>query len=165
MERWSIQVDKERLKFSAAHFLVFPDGTAERLHGHNYRVYVEIEALLDRYGLVMDFLDVKPIIHELVAEYDERWILPGEREEIRITHREDGVVEVRYQDRYYAAPEEDVKILPLNNTSVENLSTHLGRELLARLRAKYADISVRELWLAVEETPGQRGVYRYTPEA
>jgi hypothetical protein len=38
-ESWSIQIDKDYLKFSAAHFLIFPDGTAERLHGHNYKVY------------------------------------------------------------------------------------------------------------------------------
>ena len=48
MERWSIEVDKEYLKFSAAHFLIFPDGSAERLHGHNYRVYVSVEARLSR---------------------------------------------------------------------------------------------------------------------
>ena len=31
MESWSIKVHKDYLKFSAAHFLIFPDGTAERL--------------------------------------------------------------------------------------------------------------------------------------
>ena len=46
MERWSIEVEKEYLRFSAAHFLIFPDGSAERLHGHNYRVYVALEARL-----------------------------------------------------------------------------------------------------------------------
>ena len=46
MERWSIDIQKEAFKFSAAHFLIFPDGSAERLHGHNYRVYVEIDAAL-----------------------------------------------------------------------------------------------------------------------
>ena len=45
-ESWSISIDKDYLKFSAAHFLIFPDGTAERLHGHNYRVFVEIDAAL-----------------------------------------------------------------------------------------------------------------------
>ena len=164
MERWSIEIDKERLKFSAAHFLVFSDGTAERLHGHNYRVYVEIEAVLSRYGIVMDFQDVKPVIKELVEEYDECWILPGEQPELAITQREDGVVEVRYQDRYYAAPREDVKILPFNNTSVENLSAHLGRELLRRLEERFPEVAIRLLRLAVEETVGQRGVYHYTPE-
>ena len=47
-ERWSIAIDKDYLKFSAAHFLIFPDGSAERLHGHNYKVYVTIETELDR---------------------------------------------------------------------------------------------------------------------
>ena len=68
MERWSIEVDKEYLKFSAAHFLIFPDGSAERLHGHNYRVYVEVEAELSRYGLIIDFQHIKPLIRELVDE-------------------------------------------------------------------------------------------------
>jgi hypothetical protein len=55
MEHWSIELEKESFKFSAAHFLIFPDGSAERLHGHNYRVFVEIDAALDalraRHGL------------------------------------------------------------------------------------------------------------------
>src|SRR5678809_1048521 len=55
MERWSIELAKEYFKFSAAHFLIFPDGSSERLHGHNYRVRVEIEASLTRHGLVLDF--------------------------------------------------------------------------------------------------------------
>ena len=70
MERWSIELDKEYFKFSAAHFLIFPDGTAERLHGHNYRVFVEIEAALTRFGLVMDFTQVKPVVREIVDELD-----------------------------------------------------------------------------------------------
>ncbi|MEW6074360.1 MAG: 6-carboxytetrahydropterin synthase [Planctomycetota bacterium] len=165
MERWSIQIEKERFKFSAAHFLVFPDGTAERLHGHNYRVSVEIEASLSRFGLVLDFQDVKPILQELVAEYDECWIVPGEQPALAITRRADGVVEVRFRDRYYAAPAADVRILPLNNTSVENLSTHLGRELCRRLQERFPDVLIRVLQLAVEETAGQRGIYHYASGA
>ena len=48
MESWAIFLEKEYFKFSAAHFLIFPDGTAERLHGPNYRVMVEIEGELVR---------------------------------------------------------------------------------------------------------------------
>lgn len=161
MERWSIEVEKEYLKFSAAHFLIFPDGSAERLHGHNYRVYAAIEARLSRHGLVIDFQHVKPVIRELVDELDEHWIVPGEHEELRWEERADGIVEVRYRDRYYAAPRDDVLVLPINNTSAENLAAHAGRELLRRLRERFADLEVRDLRVAVEETPGQRGVYHY----
>ncbi len=41
---FATRVEKEHLKFSAAHFLIFANGSAERLHGHNYRVAVELEA-------------------------------------------------------------------------------------------------------------------------
>jgi len=161
MERWSIQVEKEYLKFSAAHFLIFPDGSAERLHGHNYRVYVALEALLSRFGLVLDFQHIKPLVRELVDELDEHWLLPGQHPELVVTRPEPGQVEVRYRERRYAAPAEDVLVLPVNNTSAENLATLLGRQLLERVRGRYPEVEVRALSVAVEETPGQRGVYHF----
>jgi 6-pyruvoyltetrahydropterin/6-carboxytetrahydropterin synthase len=160
-ERWSIDIYKEYLKFSAAHFLIFPDGSAERLHGHNYRVYAEIEAQLTRFGLVLDFKQVKPVIRELVDGLDEHWILPGEHPVLSITHRPDGVTEARYQGRYYAAPTADVIVLPINNSSSENLAAWIGRELHRRLAQRFADVHVRRLRVAVEETAGQSGVYTY----
>ena len=161
MERWSIEVEKEYLKFSAAHFLIFPDGSAERLHGHNYRVFVALEARLSRHGLVLDFQHIKPLVRELVNELDEHWLLPGEHPELRVERREPGRVEVRYRERLYSAPAADVLVLPINNTSAENLATLLGRQLLDRVRGRYPEVEVSALRVAVEETPGQRGVYHY----
>ncbi|TAJ25414.1 MAG: 6-carboxytetrahydropterin synthase [Planctomycetota bacterium] len=161
MERWSIELEKEYFKFSAAHFLIFEDGSAERLHGHNYRVYVEIEARLSQHGLVIDFKQVKPVVRELVDELDEHWLVPGEHAELRHAEREDGSIEVRYRERRYVAPREDVIVLPINNTSAENFATWLARELQRRLAARFADLVVQRLRVAVEETAGQRGVYLY----
>ena len=161
MERWSIEVDKEYIKFSAAHFLIFPDGSAERLHGHNYRVYVEVEAALTRFGLVIDFQHIKPLLVEIVDELDEHWIVPGEHHELVHRSIEGDHLEVVYRDRTYRAPAEDVVVLPINNTSAENLSAYVGREVLARLTERFTDVDVRRLRVAVEETPGQRGVYLY----
>jgi 6-pyruvoyltetrahydropterin/6-carboxytetrahydropterin synthase len=162
MERWSIELEKEALKFSAAHFLLFPDGTAERLHGHNYRVYVEVDATLSRFGLVMDFKRVKPVIRALVDELDEHWLVPGENPALKVSRRGDGVTEVRFAERYYAAPDQDVIVMPMNNISAENLATWVGRELCRRLAAAFDDVEVRSLRCAVEETAGQRGAYHYS---
>jgi len=162
VERWSIEIQKEYFKFSAAHFLIFPDGTAERLHGHNYRVFVALEAALSRHGLVLDFKRVKPVIRSLLDEIDEHWLVPGEHPELRVARREDGVVEVRFAGRYYAAPSEDVLVLPLNNISAENLATWVGKQLMDRLRAAFADVRIVRLSCGVEETAGQRGVYTYS---
>ncbi len=165
MERWSILVQKEYFNFAAAHFLIFPDGSKERLHGHNYRVYVEIEGDLTEHGLVIDFKLVKPVVKELLDGLDEHWIVPAEHPELQVAERDDGVVEVRYRDSYYAAPAEDVLVLPINNTSSENFSGWIGRELRRRLEQRFEDVVVRYLRVDVEETVGQRGVYRYTPDA
>jgi 6-pyruvoyltetrahydropterin/6-carboxytetrahydropterin synthase len=164
MERWSIEIKKEYLKFSAAHFLIFPDGTAERLHGHNYRVYCEVSGSLSQYGLVIDFTQVKPLIREIVDALDERWLIPGEHHELTCNIREDDVIEVRYRERYYAAPREDVIVLPVNNTSAENLATYIGRRLLEKLQLNFSDVEVHSMRMAVEETQGQRGVWYYTAD-
>lgn len=161
MERWAIDIAKEYLKFSAAHFLIFPDGTTERLHGHNYRVFLELEAALDGHGLVLDFIQVKPVIRALCDELDEHWLVPGEHPVLKVNHRDDGVTEVRYQDQYYAAPSGDVIVLPINNTSSENLSTWIGRELQRRLLERFPELIIESMQLAVEETSGQRGLYRF----
>jgi len=164
MERWSIELDKEYFKFSAAHFLIFPDGSAERLHGHNYRVFVEIDAALTRFGLVIDFKTVKPVVREICDELDEHWLVPGLHPVLQHGLRADGIVEVRYLERYYAAPKEDVIVMPINNTSSENLATWFGHELQARLARRFPDVLVSRLRVAVEETSGQKGVYSFTAD-
>jgi len=57
-----------------------------------------------------------------------------------------------------------VLVLPINNTSSENLATYVGRELLRLLAERFEDLRVSSLRVAVEETSGQRGVYRYNAE-
>ncbi|MCP3916634.1 MAG: 6-carboxytetrahydropterin synthase [bacterium] len=162
METWGIDISKEYLKFSAAHFLIFPNGEAERLHGHNYRVFVGIDAGLSEHGLVIDFKMIKPVIRALCDKLDEHWLLPGEHPHLQCGLRGDGVMEVRYQDRFYAAPSEDVIVLPINNTSSENLAAWIGRELRSKVEERFPDVDLDRLRVAVEETSGQRGTYTYT---
>jgi 6-pyruvoyltetrahydropterin/6-carboxytetrahydropterin synthase len=158
-ERWSIDLQKEYFKFSAAHFLIFPDGSAERLHGHNYRVRVQLGAELSPFGLVLDFKAVKPVVREICDRLDEHWIVPGEHAELRVNAGRDGTTQVRYRDRVYSAPSEDVLVLPINNASSENLAAWFGRELLAELTRRFPDVPVSRLCVAVEETTGQQGVW------
>ena len=146
MESWSIELEKEYFKFSAAHVLIFPDGSAERLHGHNYRVFIEIDATLSEHGLVIDFKEIKPVVRELLDSLDERFLIPGEHPVLTHSDRGDGVVEIRYGDRYYAAPLEDVLVMPMNNTSSENLATWIGREVRRLLKERFLQIDCpREL--------------------
>ena len=154
---WSITIEKDYLKFSAAHFLIFPDGTAERLHGHNYKVFVEVHTQLDDHGLVINFKEIKPLIKELVDELDEHLLLPGQHPVLTCERRDDGTSEVRYQERRYMIPSDEIIVLPVTNTSAENLAGYLAETLLERMSQRFEGVRVESLRVGVEETEGQRG--------
>ena len=158
-KQWSISVAKDYLKFSAAHFLIFPDGTAERIHGHNYRVSVDLQTELDPQGLVVNFKEIKPMIRQICDELDEHLLIPGEHPVLTTELPGDGQIEIRYQERRYSIPANEVLVLPISNSSAENLATWFGDELYRRIRAKWPTLEVQKLAVGVEETPGQRGVY------
>jgi len=162
MEQWSILIEKEYLKFSCAHFLIFPDGSKERLHGHNYQVTAEVDGHLSEHGLVIDFKMVKPIIRRLCDHLDEHWLVPGEHPELHYHHRDDGHTEVVYRTCRYLAPTDEIIVLPINNTSAENFASWIGRTLFTELTATFGNLSVRRLRIAVSETSGQAGVYTYS---
>jgi 6-pyruvoyltetrahydropterin/6-carboxytetrahydropterin synthase len=164
MQSWSILIEKEYLKFSCAHFLIFPDGSKERLHGHNYQVVCEVDGRLSEQGLVIDFKQVKPVIRDLCDGLDEHWILPGKHPVLTFRHRDDGHTEVQYKDCRYLAPTDEIIVLPINNTSAENFATWIGGELLAKLRERFGRVSVSRLRVEVSETKGQSGVYTYSDD-
>ncbi|MDG1499012.1 MAG: 6-carboxytetrahydropterin synthase [Planctomycetota bacterium] len=165
MKTWSIDLAKEAFRFSGAHFLIFPDGSAERLHGHNYRVFVTVECALSEFGLVIDFNQIKPLVKTLVDELDEHWLIPGEHPELTCVHKseadgaqEGGEYEVAYRKRRYLAPAAEIIVLPVNNVSVENLASWIADQLIERFMGKFPDTPLLGMKVSVEETLGQRGV-------
>lgn len=154
---YAIRVEKENLKFSAAHFLIFEDGSAERLHGHNYRVAVELEAAALEHGVIVDFNVVKQQLKALLSRLDERFLVPG-RNDLLTWEEADGEITVRFDRRRYVVPVDEVVVLPITNTSSEELAAYLANELLHGLH----DVTPATRWsrieVSVEETSGQRGL-------
>lgn len=153
---WSVRIAKEYHKFSAAHFMIFEDGNAERLHGHNYRVEVELHAAEERGGVVIDFHIVKRALGSVLEQLDERMLVPGLHPEVLISELGDEI-EFRYRDRRYLMPSADVVVLPVTNSSSEQLAKWIAEELLAHLRLPGGSTPIQRLQVSVEETPGQRG--------
>jgi len=66
---------KTHSTFCAAHQLRGYEGNCARLHGHNYRVEVEVEASgLDKIGIGMDFRDIRAATETLAGELDHRYL-------------------------------------------------------------------------------------------
>ncbi len=160
--RYRIALEKEDFKFSAAHFTLFPDRDAELLHGHNYRVRVELAgSRLDDLGLLVDLDAAKRKIRALCAALDSRTLLPeSANPQLQVDLRETEV-EVRWRDRRYLFPLEDVVFLPMVNVSIELLAEYLWGALADEFRSGGPGASigaVEELEVAVEETAGQKCV-------
>ncbi len=156
MSRYSIALGKEDFKFSCAHFTLFGPDVAERLHGHNYQVRVEVGGdTLDALGVLVDFARVKEVIRRLCAELDSLTLIPAQSKLLRVNEGVDDV-EVLYHDRRYVFPRKDVVILPLVNTTVELFAEMFWR----RLARELSTTLVNTLSVEVGETAGQSCIYR-----
>jgi 6-pyruvoyltetrahydropterin/6-carboxytetrahydropterin synthase len=61
--------------FAAGHALREYKGKCENVHGHNYRVQITVEGEeLNRIGLLVDFVDLKRAVREVIAILDHQFI-------------------------------------------------------------------------------------------
>ena len=61
--------------FAAGHALREYKGKCENVHGHNYRVQITVEGeRLNRIGLLVDFVELKRIVREVVEHPDHQFI-------------------------------------------------------------------------------------------
>ncbi len=153
--RLTLRLAKPDFKFAAAHFTWFADGSAERLHGHNYRVGVTLTgAQLGADGMLVEARVVKDEVRRLCAALDERVLLPEASARVAIEAR-GGELEVRVAGRGYRIPAGDALRLPIPNVTVECLAQHLWRELARAFPGLAADA----LAVEVAESEGQSAVY------
>lgn len=154
MSTTTLHLAKQNFKFSAAHFLIFDEKHAERLHGHNYQVQVDItapsEEELHGEGYFMDFNVFKKTIKARLDQWDEIVLLPEKHPDMKFKESDKGL-EVTFRDRFYVFPRHEVILLPITNTSVEQLSRLLAEEFYANFK----QYGVRKVQVTVEETSGQ----------
>ena len=61
--------------FAAAHTLRDYPGACSRLHGHNWKVEVEVTATtLDETGMVLDFKHIRQATHAVIEHYDHQYL-------------------------------------------------------------------------------------------
>ena len=161
-EQYCVKIEKERLVFSAAHFITYDGDTCEPLHGHNYHVAAEVRGPLDENRYVIDFIVLRDTLQEIVDELDHRMLLPTEHRTIAVT-RQEREVEVTHGERRWVFPAVDCVLLPMANTTAELLAHHIGYKLLDALEQRLG-CRPTDLEIAVDECDGQWGVYRLQGE-
>jgi 6-pyruvoyltetrahydropterin/6-carboxytetrahydropterin synthase len=158
-ERFKVRVTKDHLVFCSGHFISYEGDQCERLHGHNYRVAVEVEGPLDENYYLFDFIALKVRTKAITDELDHRMLLATKNRLIQL--REDGPsIRVQYKERQWLFPREECVLLPIENTTAELLARWIGNRLLGDLRSHH-HFTPDVLRVEVEENIGQSATWQY----
>lgn len=156
MRTSTIELFKEDMKFSVGHFTIFSADVRENLHGHNYHVYAAITTTLsDDAGLSFDYRFYKDKFYQLCQNLDETVILPALSKYLTITPN-GSYYHCQFADETIIFLKRDVKILPLTNVTVEELSNWFIQQAIADATELHSN-KVTEITVKVFSGPGQSG--------
>ena len=162
MSDYSVRIAGDHLIFSAAHFIMLPGGICEPLHGHDFRVAVELGGPLDETACVIDFLALLQIMKSILAEIDHAVLLPTRHPAIQVSAGADEV-EVRCGARRWVFPRPESRLLPVASTTAELLAGDLAQRLLEAL-ADRGFARPRRLRFELQESPGCWAVCEMGPD-
>lgn len=162
--RFGVRVYKEYFNFASSHFLVFPDGAREELHGHNYQVRVAVSGDMGPGDVVLDFCQLKPIVRRFCNALDHRTLLPMHNERVTVRDADEHHLDVRFRRRdggedRFIFPRRDCVVLPISNTSTERLAEHLAGQIIEAIGREVTDARLGRFEIEVEESRGQCGQY------
>ena len=155
MSKVAIEVVRESLHFSAAHFTIFSATERERLHGHNFRLKGTFESDIQGDGLCFDYGKLKNILQNLCDDLDERFLVPADSPYLDIETNH-GQVQLTFNGESMSLPEHDVLIVPLRNITVEELATWIVDRLL--VSSEFQELGITKMQVKVASGSGQWGV-------
>ncbi|MCX7735583.1 MAG: 6-carboxytetrahydropterin synthase [Candidatus Kapabacteria bacterium] len=127
-----IKIAKE-FKWEMSHRLTFHKGPCKNIHGHTYRLLVEISGVPDENGMVMDYYDLEAVVNPLVMKLDHSFLC-DENDQIMLDF-------LKANDfKYY--------VIPLTTTA-ENMARYLLEYLLQHFK-KFQNL--KELKIRFQET-------------
>jgi 6-pyruvoyltetrahydropterin/6-carboxytetrahydropterin synthase len=134
---------------------VFPDGTKERLHGHNYFVGVALELADISFSNIVPFQKIKDLLGLMCQEWKEHTLVPAQNPFFEPVRDEAGEYEFRLCGKRYVLPREDVLVLPLDNIAVEPLSFYFAEQFAKRLQSILEPGILIGIEVNISEVPGQ----------
>jgi 6-pyruvoyltetrahydropterin/6-carboxytetrahydropterin synthase len=123
-----IELQKEDLKFSAGHFLIYSDTHREPLHGHDYHVSASFHTLIQQNGMSFDCRFYQQKIALLCQRLDYRFILPSQSAFLRLEESEDSWI-AHLKNESLPFFKKDTIVLPICNVTLEELSFWFALEL------------------------------------
>lgn len=146
------------MEFSAVHFIVGHEKCG-RLHGHNWKLSVSIDGTPDKGGMMIDFGDLKKILRKIIKKYDHRVLIPEKNKKIKFNKTDNNELNFEIADLKYILPRGDCVLLPLTNTTCEELAVLFWNDIndAIKIENKFKSYALE---VFVEEKDGQGVRYK-----
>jgi 6-pyruvoyltetrahydropterin/6-carboxytetrahydropterin synthase len=154
---YRVRVTKDHLTFCSGHFITYEGNQCERLHGHNYKVAVEVSGPLDANHYVFDFIALKRITMQISDELDHRMMLPAKSKTIKVEVAGEQV-NVSFEKKHWSFPLDDCVLLPIENTTAELLASYIAGRIRKSLLTE-CSFTPATLSVEVEESHGQSAIH------
>jgi len=151
----TIEIYKENMKFSAGHFTIWSATEREHLHGHNYTVYCAFDTLIESNGMSFDYRFYKDKLYKLCRELNQTVLLPSESPYL-IIEEDDTYIFAKFNSEKIPFLKRDVKLLPLANITVEELSFWF-LDRLTQNQTELESHKIQKINIKVFSGPGQSG--------
>jgi len=163
-KEFRVLLQKEQLVFSSAHFITFAGDICECVHGHNYGLRAEVAGELDENRYVIDFIAFRDSLAELVKQLDHHMLVAMNHPMIHVEVQEQEVV-MRFRQKRWVFPKEDCMLMPIVNTTAEEIAGWVASQMRAKLYPKIGD-RLKWIEIGVDENNGQWGYCRlpWTPD-
>lgn len=156
----TIELFKEGMKFSAGHFTIFSKTERENLHGHNFNVYVSINADIMENGMCFDYGIYKDRIIKLCKELNEIFIIPKLSKYLKI-EEDDKYVYVYFNEEKLFFLKRDVLLLDIENATLEEFS-RIFVEKLTENKKELEEFKINEINVKVFSGYGQSANCKWT---
>lgn len=100
------------------HRLPYHSGGCENIHGHSYRLKVEVEGRTDERGMVMDYYELRALVQPVLAEIDHCFMCSMD-DQIMVEFLKNSPFKVVFVD------------FP---TTAENIARHLLKRIVGQLK-------------------------------
>ena len=148
----TLELDAEEMNFAAAHFTLFSATTRERLHGHNYRLFVAITTVIQDNGLAFDYAIYKEKLINLCQALNSYLLLPQFSPHLKIEEN-DANYQVTFNGEEMTFLKCDTVILPIRNVTIEELAHYFAAEIIKDEDCKRYEIT--KIVTRISNGPGQ----------
>lgn len=118
------------------HRLPFHKGLCRNIHGHSYRMIVEITGDLDRNGMIIDFFDLNKIIKPIIEKYDHAFLCWANDKKLKD----------------FLAKNKMKRVVVSYHSTVENICSDFSEKIADKLM-KIKKHKFEELTVKIYETP------------